>query len=332
MNRTRRLTAVAVAALALVATACGSDDGADGSAPTTTATQPPATGPESGTRTIATAYGDVEVPVAPQRVVAVSYDTPWQLMAVGVTPVAVQDYGQWISEFTAEQQAFVDGIPTIGAFGEPNLEAIAAADPDLIVGDAYEIDESLYDQLSAIAPTAIIGGDDRGDWKAISAGIADAAGAGDAVAAARATYESELARIRSTYADALALPWAHVSLGNNEAEFSVQFPTGIVGSMLFTELGATWAPSLPDDQPEAGYESYSFEQLGPFLADAQVVVHPLNADGSTNAAVQAVLDSPFFTPPAKAAGHVFGNPVMVTDYVTATAYIHDIESTILQHL
>ncbi|MFI2591563.1 ABC transporter substrate-binding protein, partial [Rhodococcus erythropolis] len=55
---------------------------------------------QTDVRTVASAYGDIEVPVSPQRVVAASYDTPWQLMSLGVKPAAVQDYGKWISEFT----------------------------------------------------------------------------------------------------------------------------------------------------------------------------------------------------------------------------------------
>lgn len=349
----RRVGALILAgAVLLAAVACGSDDdstststsapAASGSTSSTSASAPAgatdstvestSTPVSGGMRTVPTHYGDVEVPMAPQRVVAVSYDTPWQLQAAGVKPVAVQDYGKWISEFTADQQAFIDGVATIGSFGELNLEAIAAANPDLIVGDAYEIDEPTYEQLKAIAPTAIATGDSRGDWKAISGAVADAAGAGDVATEAKATYDAELARITSTYAEQLALPWAHISLGDTEAAFSVQFPTGVVGRMLFDELGATWAPSLPDGEPGAGYESYSFEAMGTILADVEVVVHYLRADGSDNPAIANVLVSEFFNPPAKAAGHVFGLTTSVTDYVTATQYIQEIERTILEPL
>lgn len=339
-RRGAAIAALAIAAVALVA--CGSDDGepgatSTGDAPSTTAaadgvSTTAAAADGDDVRTVSTAYGEVEVPTAPQRVVAVSYDTPWQLQAVGVRPVAVQDYGRWIDEFSAAQQDFVAGLPTIGSFGELNLEAIAAADPDLIVGDFAEIDESLYEQLSAIAPTAIAGGDARGDWQAIATTVADAAGAADASTAAIATYDAELARIKQTYAEQLARPWAHISLGNSEAEFSVQYATGVIGRMLFEELGATQAPSLPDIEPEAGYESFSFEEMGTILGDAEVVVHPLNSDGSDNPAVAAVLASEFFNPPAKTAGQVYGLTVSVTDYATATEYLHEIEDTILTQL
>jgi iron complex transport system substrate-binding protein len=333
-----RIGAVLLAA-GLGLAACGSDDGdstatsatsaAGTTVPASAASEAPSA---SGTRTVPTAYGDVEIPTDPQRVVAASYDTPWQLMAVGVVPVGVQDYARWIDSFAQDQQDFIAGIPTIGSFGELNFEAIAAAQPDLIVGDAYEIDQATYEQLAAIAPTAIVEGDSRGDWKAISSAIADAAGAGDALAEAIETYDAELARITAAYPDALALPWVHVSLGDTEGEFSIQYTTGITGSIIFDELGATLAPSVPDVTPDYGYASYSLEAMGDLLADAEVVIHFLNADGSDNPLIAAVLASPFFDPPAKAAGQVFGITASVTDYVTATQYIQEIESTVLQHL
>ncbi len=150
-------------------------------------------------RTVASAYGDVEVPVSPGRVVAASYDTPWQLMSLGVKPAAVQDYGKWISEFTPEQQAFVDGLPTIGLFGEMNFEAIAAADPDIIVGDADEVDQATFDRLSGIAPTVIVKGESRGDWKKITTELAEAIGKTDVLESTRTAYEENLERVRGEF-------------------------------------------------------------------------------------------------------------------------------------
>lgn len=340
----------------MLASACGSeadssDAGSAPAAPTTSTSATAATTSTAGTagsetpsstagrdgagetRVLPSFYGDVEVPVAPQRVVAVSYDTPWQLQAVGVRPVAVQDYGKWVTEFSADQQEFVEGVATVGAYGDLNLEAVAAARPDLIVGDGYEIDEPTYELLSAIAPTFIAGSDIRGDWKSISSQIADAAGAGDAVGKLRDEYDSTLARLRAQYADELARNWAHFSLGDNPSDFSVQYPTGTTGALLFTELGATLAPSVPEGSPESGYESISTEKIADVLGGADVLVHFLNADGSPNPAIQAVIDMPVFaTLPAAVAGHVYGMTTSVTDYATAIRYLEELEATALEPL
>ncbi|OQM81234.1 ABC transporter substrate-binding protein [Rhodococcus sp. 66b] len=285
-------------------------------------------------RTVASAYGDIEVPASPERVVAASYDTPWQLMSLGVKPAAVQDYGKWISEFTPEQQAFVDGLPTIGPYGEMNFEAIAAADPDIIVGDADEVDQAAFDRLSGIAPTVIVKGESRGDWKTITTEIAEAIGKTDVLESTRTAYEENLELVRGEYADVIANnKWIHISLGDAPGAFSVQQPTGAIGNLVVNELGLAYGPGVPTNYTDAGYESYPMEQLADIMNGVTVVLYPLNADGSTNAAVQAVLDDNFFTRlPAAQAGHVFGLQSSVTDFVTANGWLNEVKTKVFATL
>lgn len=285
-------------------------------------------------RTVASAYGDIEVPASPERVVAASYDTPWQLMSLGVKPAAVQDYGKWISEFTPEQQAFVDGLPTIGPYGEMNFEAIAAADPDIIVGDADEVDQAAFDRLSGIAPTVIVKGESRGDWKTITTEIAEAIGKTDVLESTRTAYEENLELVRGEYADVIANnKWIHISLGDAPGAFSVQQPTGAIGNLVVNELGLAYGPGVPTNDTDAGYESYPMEQLADIMNGVTVVLYPLNADGSTNAAVQAVLDDNLFTRlPAAQAGHVFGLQSSVTDFVTANGWLNEVKTKVFATL
>jgi iron complex transport system substrate-binding protein len=230
---------------------------------------------QTDVRTVASAYGDIEVPVSPERVVAASYDTPWQLMSLGVKPAAVQDYGKWISEFTPEQQAFVDGLPTIGPFGEMNFEAIAAADPDIIVGDADEVDQAAFDRLSGIAPTVIVKGESRGDWKKITTELAEAIGKTDVLESTRTAYEENLERVRGEYADVIATnKWIHISLGDAPGAFSVQQPTGAIGNLVVNELGLAYGPGVPTNYTDAGYASYPMEQLADILNGVTVVLYP----------------------------------------------------------
>ncbi|MDV6276523.1 hypothetical protein R3Q06_23775 [Rhodococcus erythropolis] len=42
-----------------------------------------------------------------------------------------------------------------------NFDALAGADPDIIVGDADEVDQAAFDRLSGIAPTVIVKGAPR---------------------------------------------------------------------------------------------------------------------------------------------------------------------------
>lgn len=98
-----------------------------------------------GPRTISDAMGrDVTLDSAPQRVVGLSASITEMLYAIGVTPVGATD--------GIEYPEAAASLPTIGTGYQPDLEALAALEPDLIVANA-QLQAQLADQLSAIAPT-----------------------------------------------------------------------------------------------------------------------------------------------------------------------------------
>ncbi|MGY1642118.1 ABC transporter substrate-binding protein [Geodermatophilus sp. SYSU D00703] len=143
---TRRLLPLAlVPALALVA--CGSaPDTGQGAAP------------EAGSAfpvTIENRFGTTEIPEEPQRVVTVGFNDQDFVLALGVTPVGERellgDYDATTRPW-AEDLLPAEDIPTVGG-EEIDLEAVAALEPDLIVGVYSFMDQAVYDQLSGIAPT-----------------------------------------------------------------------------------------------------------------------------------------------------------------------------------
>lgn len=91
--------------------------------------------------------GTVEIPAKPQRVVALDSTSFETLQAMGVTPVAApkpllpDQLKDWESNAN---------IVDVGTHREPQLEAVNAAEPDLIVGGSRF--ERYTDQLSKIAP------------------------------------------------------------------------------------------------------------------------------------------------------------------------------------
>jgi iron complex transport system substrate-binding protein len=144
----RRLAAVLTAVpLALALAACGStadaSDAADGG------TTAPA---EAGTVTIEDNHGSVEVPVAPERVVALDNHVFETLSAWDVPLVAAPKglMGDGIWPAYAEDDAVLD----VGTHREPNLESIVAAEPDLIIG-GYRFSDS-YDDIVAQNPDATV--------------------------------------------------------------------------------------------------------------------------------------------------------------------------------
>lgn len=96
------------------------------------------------------AMGTVDIDCSPQRVVTLGQGATDTALALGVEPVGVVDPwgGQWYA-YIADQ---VEGIESVGTETQPNLEAISALQPDLILGSKLR-HESIYRQLSAIAPT-----------------------------------------------------------------------------------------------------------------------------------------------------------------------------------
>jgi iron complex transport system substrate-binding protein len=69
---------------------------------------------------------------------------------MGLIPVGTLDYSS--SGLPPYLEGRLRGVSTVGSLAEPNLEAIAALRPDLILSNRTR-NVKLYDKLSAIAPT-----------------------------------------------------------------------------------------------------------------------------------------------------------------------------------
>lgn len=99
-------------------------------------------------RTITDAVGrQVTLDAPPERVVGMSASITEMLYAIGVTPVGATE-GIEYPPAAAE-------LPTFGIGYQPNLEALAALEPDLIVANA-QLNMEFMDQLEAIAPTIAV--------------------------------------------------------------------------------------------------------------------------------------------------------------------------------
>ncbi|TDR82855.1 iron-siderophore ABC transporter substrate-binding protein [Paludibacterium purpuratum] len=89
---------------------------------------------------------------APTRVVALSWDGAEQLLALGITPLAVAeraDYRRWVA-----RPPLPPGVLDAGSRAEPNLERLAELKPDLILTDAALA--GLRPRLERIAPTRVL--------------------------------------------------------------------------------------------------------------------------------------------------------------------------------
>jgi len=134
-----RLRAAALAAVVLATglAGCASDPAPGGS---TTATRP-----------VTHAMGTTNVPVHPRRVVVLDTDKIDTALSLGVVPVGAARAGE-ATGWPAYLGDQVSAIKPVGVLTEPDLEAISALKPDLILGSKFR-QEKFYDELSAIAPT-----------------------------------------------------------------------------------------------------------------------------------------------------------------------------------
>lgn len=106
-------------------------------------------------RSIKHKFGSVEVPDNPERVVAAGFNEADFALALGVVPVGVRDF---IGPFEEESRPWAreelgGADPRIVGGEEINFEAVAALEPDLILGIYSFVDKDGYELLSGIAPT-----------------------------------------------------------------------------------------------------------------------------------------------------------------------------------
>lgn len=176
----------------------------------------------------------VTLPDVPQRVVVLEFSFADALAAVSVAPVGVADD----KDPKRLPQAVRDVIGTwtsVGTRGQPSIEAIAGLKPDLIVAD-LDRHESVYKELSAIAPTLLLssrGEDYEGSLRS-AALIAQAVGKTPEMEARLAKHKETMAQIAAQMPKGVSILFGAA----REDSFSVHGPDSYAGSVL-ESLGAT---------------------------------------------------------------------------------------------
>lgn len=201
-----------------------------------------ATSSASFARDITHAMGVTDVPDNPQRIVVLTNEGTEALLAVGVTPVgAVRSWlgDPWYDHIAADMA----DVTVVGEESAVNLEAIAALEPDLILGNKTR-QEKIYDQLSAIAPT-VMSERLRGDWKINMALYTDAAGKGAEGEAALAAFDARAAKIAEAAGPALE---EEISLGRFMAALTRIYYKDTFAGLILDQIG--FARPAVQDKPE----------------------------------------------------------------------------------
>lgn len=214
MNRPRLAVAVAVLGLTAAA-ACGTTDDDSEASTDTTEAAPAAEGcdgveaEDTGPISLTDSFGrTVELDGPAERVAVLEWQQTEDVLSLCITPVAVADTDGYSLWDTAEE--LPDGVTDVGTRGEPNLDTLFGTDPDLVIIEAYAVDDAIISQLEEYGvPVLATKGADAADPVANMIStfrlIADATGRGEradaVVAEFEAAHEAAIAALEGTDAE-----------------------------------------------------------------------------------------------------------------------------------
>ncbi|MCS5736133.1 iron-siderophore ABC transporter substrate-binding protein [Herbiconiux daphne] len=316
MPRRLKLATLAASALAtaLVLAGCSGSTGGTGDADAT------ASAGAGEPVTIEHAFGETTVPADPQNVVTLGWGSTDAAIALGTIPVAIP-FDSYAGDENGVLPWVADAIDKAGAElptvlpespDEPPYEAIADADPDVILAVYSGITEEQYETLSQIAPTVAYPGEAWSTpWRDVVTTVGKALGKSDEATAVLADIDDQLAEQAAAHPEfdgkSIAAVWdvAGTFYVYKKADPRVEF-------ML--DLGFVNAPSVDAlaNGDSTFYYTLSYEQLDQL--DADVVL----SYSDTQAEADAFLTAPQTSViPAVQAGHVA--QLVGTDYIAAVS-------------
>ncbi|MEM8904028.1 MAG: ABC transporter substrate-binding protein, partial [Actinomycetota bacterium] len=235
---------------------------------------------------------EVEVPVAPQRIVSGdSFNIIPQVLSLGGPLVGVPDETDDNVAVTRYYADELSSIERTGAQFEPNVEQIAALDPDLIIWGSVDtgfvggLEGDTLQRLEGIAPVVAINHfqaiEDMMDHYAELLGPS----ANESVYDLQAEFEGALARLEEAFApvrDELELA-AVLAYDGGQDVFGTDF---FLVQDIWTRLDANWVEVMDDaDATDDRILSISEEEVERLESDLLVVL----ADP-----VNQLLDSPVY--------------------------------------
>ncbi|AJE68613.1 ABC transporter substrate-binding protein [Corynebacterium glutamicum] len=173
---------------------------------------------------------------------------------------------------TQLEQAKLNGAEEIFSADDISLEAIAAADPDLIISRLSDV-EPIQEQLETIAPVLPIGEQDTSTWQEDLRLVAQATGTEQRTEELIADYDSRIKALSTQYADILANN-TFAPLSFNGESFETR-PNRLL-SVVLRDLGAT--PSQAFEAAINGDATkYSPEQVLTGFGDADGLIMLVNS-------------------------------------------------------
>ncbi|EYT55989.1 Fe3+-hydroxamate ABC transporter [Leucobacter sp. UCD-THU] len=289
MTRVHRLPTVAatVVALALTATACGTTavDAPAGEVPQamSQACIDDPTETASGPVSLTDALGrTVELDEPAERIAVLEWQQIEDALTLCVAPVAVSDAEGYSTYVSAEQ--LPEGVVDVGTRGEPDLDALYAADPDLIIVEAFSADDDIIAQLEkrdvpVLATVGADASDQIGNMKQVFSMIGEATGRTERAEQVLEEFDEHLAEATQQVAD-VDLPTKEFLFFDGWVEGGNVVVRPYGQGALFTELGQQLGltPAWTDEIDEA----YGSGGVDPSYGLAQTDIEGLTAVGDAN--------------------------------------------------
>ncbi|WP_339281987.1 ABC transporter substrate-binding protein [Paenibacillus sp. FSL H8-0282] len=251
---------------------------------------------EGATRTIAGEFGDVEIPVKPQRVAGIYVED--YLKALGITPVV-----QWYHPSWGKQDYLNLDVPEFDITG--SVEALLEKDPDLIIVDGGA-DAARYELYSKIAPTYRLPEAVLQDSRQMLTAIADALGIPEKAESVLAEYDQKVAEGKAKLQQALGQEKvAVIRLNVADKTFALFGVKNRYTGVIYDQFGLTPVP-MAAEMPE--YQSIISEELIPQLDADHIIVFPDNGGWDTEGNQEAIqiLEGPLWKSlPAVKNGNVY---------------------------
>lgn len=226
--------------------------------------------------------GELTLDKPTERIIVFSEEFTELFVALDIAPVGV---ALWRNEPTGDifnQLPYLDqpipGEPRYIDGSEPNLEVIAALQPDLILNHEYSDsgNADLQASLAQIAPTLTYYGGEVGGWKRAIRGLGQATGHLDRAEAIIADYDTRVAELQAAMTPVVEQA-PTVALLLSGVDFVGIFDERFAIGGLMQVLGFTLSVPEMIAVPKSGYVNISVENLREITTDT-VVQMRFNAD------------------------------------------------------
>ncbi|WP_423860104.1 ABC transporter substrate-binding protein [Arachnia propionica] len=187
-------------------------------------------------RTVVHYQGETTINAAPTKVVIISTGQADAMLSLGMCPIgsttasgAEGPIPRYLKDAYPDQASAIEAITKVGSRTQPDIEAIGALKPDLILTNIAGKDDAdtLYKNFSAIAPTVVMRGTGQ-FWKTDFLLLADALGKREAAQSLLDTLKKEAAEAGSALSSAGTVSL----LRKNSDKLRIFGPISFAGSVV----------------------------------------------------------------------------------------------------